>query len=210
MVQNYVVRVWLPDLPGVLGQVASRIGAMGGDVVGIDILERDGGLAVDELVVSVPDGKTIDLLVAEIMQVDGVAVQDVRPVATDRPGAGTVALIVAAHLVEADRCDRLELLCHELIDLVDGEWAMAIGVDHRHAIVSVGSAPDPVWVGAFLAGSSHLGEAEQAAGAPGDLAWSRLARHDISIAIGRSGRPFLTRERQQVSLLGRIADALVA
>jgi hypothetical protein len=189
--------------------VASRIGALRGDVVGIDILERDGGVAVDELVVSMPDGSSIDLLVAEITQVDGVAVQEVRCVAPDRPDFGIVALEVAARLVEADGDKRLEQLCHELIDLVDGEWAVAIGVDHDRAVVTVGCAPDSIWVGAFLAGSTHLGEADQAAGTPGDLVWSRLANHDISIAIGRRGRPFLTRERQQVSLLGRIANALI-
>jgi hypothetical protein len=31
------------DRPGALGLVASRIGAAGGDVVAISILERDGG-----------------------------------------------------------------------------------------------------------------------------------------------------------------------
>ena len=52
---TYVVRVWLPDRPGALGQVASRIGAVRGDVVGIDILERGAGRAIDELVVELPD-----------------------------------------------------------------------------------------------------------------------------------------------------------
>ena len=33
-VHRFVVRVWLPDRPGALGQVASRIGAVRGDVVG--------------------------------------------------------------------------------------------------------------------------------------------------------------------------------
>ena len=48
---TYVIRVWLPDRPGALGAVASRIGAVGGDVVAIDILERGAGRAIDELVV---------------------------------------------------------------------------------------------------------------------------------------------------------------
>ena len=37
---TYVVRVWVPDRPGALGAVASRIGAVRGDLVGVDILER--------------------------------------------------------------------------------------------------------------------------------------------------------------------------
>src|SRR5688572_8586376 len=98
---TWIVRMWLPDRPGALGQVASRIGAVRGDVVGIDILERGGGRAVDELVVSLPDASVVDLLVAEITQVDGVAVEEVRRVASDRPDAGLVALGMAASLAEA-------------------------------------------------------------------------------------------------------------
>jgi hypothetical protein len=65
-VVTYLVRVWLPDRPGVLGAVASRIGAVRGDVVGIDILERDGGVAVDELAVTLPDASLLDLMLQEI------------------------------------------------------------------------------------------------------------------------------------------------
>ena len=50
LVETFVIRMWLPDRPGALGQVASRIGGVRGDVVGIDILERENGQAVDELV----------------------------------------------------------------------------------------------------------------------------------------------------------------
>ena len=40
---GYVVRIALPDRPGALGLVASRIGAVGGDIVAIHILEREEG-----------------------------------------------------------------------------------------------------------------------------------------------------------------------
>ena len=30
---TYIIRLWLPDRPGALGHVASRIGAVGGDPV---------------------------------------------------------------------------------------------------------------------------------------------------------------------------------
>src|SRR5580693_2424702 len=73
----YVVRVWLPDRPGALGAVASRIGAVGGDLTSIEILERGAGRAIDELVVDLPDGTLVELLVHEVRQVDGVDVEDV-------------------------------------------------------------------------------------------------------------------------------------
>jgi hypothetical protein len=44
---TYVVRLWLPDRPGALGLVATRIGAVRGDVLSIEIIERDGGQAID-------------------------------------------------------------------------------------------------------------------------------------------------------------------
>jgi hypothetical protein len=207
--ETYVVRVWLPDRPGALGQVASRIGAVRGDVTGIDILERGGGRAVDELVISMPDGSDMSLLVAEISQVDGVAVEDVRAVPAERPDHGLYALEAAARLVECERDKRLDLLCAELVTLVDGEWAVALEIASGTALVTFGAPPEPTWLVAFLAGSSHLTQAEQAAGAPGDLVWSRLPASGLVVVVGRAGRPFHTRERQHVDALGRICDLLI-
>jgi hypothetical protein len=50
-VTHVLVRVWLPDRPGALGLVASRIGAVDGDIVGIDVLDRGDNVAVDEFAV---------------------------------------------------------------------------------------------------------------------------------------------------------------
>ena len=73
--RTFVVRVWLPDRPGALGQVASRIGAVHGDVTAIDILDRGGGRVIDELVVALPEDVSVDLLAKEINAVDGVSVE---------------------------------------------------------------------------------------------------------------------------------------
>ncbi len=81
---GYVVRIALPDRPGALGLVASRIGAVGGDIVAINILERDKGSAVDEFVVEV-EGDLIDLLRHEIHEVDGVSVLEIRDAGTTTP-----------------------------------------------------------------------------------------------------------------------------
>ena len=74
---GYIVRISLPDRPGALGLVASRIGSVGGDIVAINILERDRGHAVDEFVVEI-EGQLIDLLRHEIHEVDGVSVLEIR------------------------------------------------------------------------------------------------------------------------------------
>src|SRR4029453_812232 len=97
--ERFVLRVWVPDRPGALGAVASRIGAVRGDVVGIDILERGAGRAIDELVVELPSEDLVPLLVAEVNQVDGVDVEDVRPVAVQLRDPRLDALETAAMLV---------------------------------------------------------------------------------------------------------------
>ena len=208
-VETFVIRVWLPDRPGALGHVASRIGAVRGDVIGIDILERGGGRAVDELVVALPDGSVIDLLVAEISQVDGVAVEDVRRVANDRPDVGLVALEMAARVAEANPDHRLTSLCHDVAELLDGTWVVALDGVSQRPVTSVGDAPESGWMAAFVDGSRHLSAADQEASAPGDLAWAYLPTSDITVAMGRAGRQFHTRERQQLALLCRVADALL-
>jgi ACT domain-containing protein len=81
---GYVVRIALPDRPGALGLVASRIGAVGGDIVAINILERADGRAVDEFVVEV-DQELIDLLQSEIHEVDGVSILEIRAADTTTP-----------------------------------------------------------------------------------------------------------------------------
>jgi ACT domain-containing protein len=75
---GYIVRIALPDRPGALGLVASRIGAVGGDIVAINILERNGGNAVDEFVIEMGGQHLIELLQSEIHEVDGVTVLEIR------------------------------------------------------------------------------------------------------------------------------------
>ena len=198
-----VVRLWLPDRPGALGQVASRVGSLRGDVIGIDILERGGGRAVDELTLSLPDVGLIDLLVNEIGQVDGVAVEDLWVVDGERPDAGVVALTIAASLADAAAHERFEILGRGLLAALGAQWAVV--VDDDEPLVSLGPVPDAAWLAAFLAGSRHL----VVEAAPGDLAWAPLgADSSTTVVIGRSGRPFHARERHHVALLARIAGAL--
>jgi ACT domain-containing protein len=77
-VPGFVLRLTLPDRPGALGLVASRIGAVGGDITAIDILEREDGRAVDEFGVELDREDLVDLLCSEILEVDGVSVEEVR------------------------------------------------------------------------------------------------------------------------------------
>src|SRR5205085_2287456 len=135
--------------------VASRIGAVRGDVVGIEILERGGGSAIDELVVNLPDDVTRELLLHEIAQVDGVAIEDLRAIEPGRPDANMLALETAAALVETDCGKVLDEFCARLQNLVDGSWSLAMRTDDGACLVERGTTPDRAWLHAFFAGSRH-------------------------------------------------------
>ncbi len=201
-----VVRVWLPDRPGALGQVASRIGAVHGDVTAIDILERGGGRVIDELVVSLPEATSDDLLAKEIGAVDGASVEHIRPVDAERPDSATAILTLAARLAGVPVADRLAMLLDGLVVAVDADWAVALRggeLIHRR-----GATPESGWLVAFLEGSEHLDAAHPSVPL-GDMVWARLPRAGIVIAAGRSRRPVHERERARVGLLAVIADALL-
>jgi hypothetical protein len=206
-VETYVVRVWLPDRPGALGQVASRVGAVRGDVVGIEILETGGGRAVDDLTVQLPEPGLVDLLIAEIGEVDGVDVEDVYKVDRPRIDGDLDGLEAAATLAEANG-DPLVALVGSLHDLLRAEWVVVASLSGRDVLAEVGKPPATAWLVAFVEGARHLGADSD--GAPDDLAWAIGERNDVVVAVGRAGQPFRGRERRQVTALTRVADAIAA
>lgn len=203
---TFVVRVWMPDRPGVLGAVASRVGAVRGDVVGIDILERGAGRAIDELVVELPDEDLVPLLVAEIGQVDGVDVEDVRA-AVSLPDARLAALEAAALLVEEDTPDGLlaTIVEHARTDF-EGDWAAVVSSDAHTALAASGQPPEVAWLTAFVDGSRSSDVLAAGEGGPDDLAWATMPAGGLALVVGRRGRPFRARERHQLAALARIAD----
>lgn len=201
------MRVWMPDRPGALGQVASRIGAVRGDVVGIDILERGAGRAIDELVVRLPDPSVLDLLVAEIKAVDGVDVEDVRPAADSLRDPRLDALETAAMLVGATTCDELlgSLVTHAQLDF-GADWAVVVDLEEPALRAAVGEAPSPAWLVAFVEGSRWSARVAAGEAGPDDVAWAPLPSARLSLVLGRTRRPLRARERRQAAALARIAD----
>jgi hypothetical protein len=203
---TYVVRVWLPDRPGALGAVASRIGAVRGDLVGIDILERGAGRAIDELVVELPSDDLVPLLTAEMGQVDGVDVEDVRLAVDADHDQRLGALEAAAVLVEHATLDGLfEELCGCARYTFDADWAVLLDLEGPVAAAAAGTPPPAPWLAAFLHGASAAVVGTE--GGPDDVAWAALPTAAQALVLGRQGRPFRARERRQLVALSRIADA---
>ena len=200
------MRVWLPDRPGALGAVASRIGAVRGDLVGIDILERGAGRAIDELVVELPGDELVPLLTAEMSQVDGVDVEDVRPAVEVDHDPHLAALDAAAVLVEQFTLDGLyAALCDRARAAFDADWAVLLDLDGPTPLATAGDPPPAAWLAAFLHGTSHAVIGTD--GGPDDVAWAGLPTAEQALVLGRQGRPFRARERRQLVGLTRIADS---
>ena len=204
--ETFIVRVWLPDRPGALGAVASRIGALRGDVVGIEILEQGGGRAIDELVVQLPDATVMGLLVSEIAEVDGVDVEDVRPApgapADQRLDALDTAAVLVGATTQAALIGELVARAHEVFE---AEWAAAVDTERALVAAAVGSPPPAAWLAAFVAGSRSSALVAAGDRGPDDAAWSALEGTAVAVVLGRRGRPFRARERRELSALARIA-----
>ncbi|CAN5526710.1 MAG: hypothetical protein ACR2JF_11015 [Iamia sp.] len=202
--ETYVVRMWLPDRPGALGAVASRIGAVRGDVVGIDILETGDGVAVDELVVRLPRGSLVDLLVAEVQEVDGVTVEDVRPAGEGGHDPRLDALETAALLCGADTMDELlqALVIHGGRTL-GASWAAVVDLSDGSVRARDGDSPPEAWLTAFVSGARMGGE--DGGGSSTDVAWAPLPGVDLALVAGRTDTPFRARERREVAALARVA-----
>lgn len=205
--ETYIVRMWLPDRPGALGQVASRIGAARGEIIGIDILERGGGRAIDELVVQLPDGALTDLLVHEVEQVDGVDVEEVRPVADALHDPRLDALETAAILVgSSDGDDLLEAVVTHAKRVVGGEWAAVVLIDDGEILAEIGSLPTTPWLLAFLSGSQESARLVNGESSADDIVWSPMPSTGLALVLGRDGTAYRARERRQLSAIARIAD----
>ncbi|HZD65325.1 MAG TPA: hypothetical protein VE152_04430 [Acidimicrobiales bacterium] len=206
---TYSARVWLPDRPGALGLVASRIGAVGGDVVAIDILERGGGRAIDELTITLPDQELVQLLLAKVHELDGVDVEDVHEIPTPTGDPRLDALEAATSLLEQPGVGSLVemlLLCagREL----SADWAAVVDLAAGTCRGQVGDAPSAPWLAAFLEGTRSSGPlpvpGDEAR--PPDIGWALLDRGGLGLVVGRQGRPFRLRERKLLVALARVAD----
>lgn len=210
-VPRCVLRVWLPDVPGALGTLATSIGACGSEIVGIDILERSGGRAVDEITLEVPDGAALEELVGWVGGLDGFDVEDVRQLVARLPLPGADPLEAAVRLVSmGTTSELLESLAHSVCAVFACDWATIVDLEGARPVVvaSAGSSPGPGWLGAFVAGArASVQRTDGTQNGPRDVAWASLDGACVVVVVGRDGPPFRWRERRQLTQLSQLADA---
>lgn len=213
---TFLLRVELPDRPGALGAVASRIGAVHGDLVAVEVVEHRDGKAVDEFVVELADGDHLSLLLSEVAEVDGVALQDVRPVSGRRHDrrleAYTTALII---LKERTPHGVLGALASRVCAELDATWSAVLDVEGASVIATQGRPPATQWLAASLteARAAGVGAGTTDTGLRpigpegGDVGFVDLTAWDLVLAAGRPGWRFGTRERAHLVALAQLADA---
>ena len=215
---TFLLRVELPDRPGALGAVASRIGAVRGDVVSVEVVEHRQGRAVDEFVVELADEDQLSLLLSEVAEVDGVSLQDVRPMSgrhhDRRFEAFSTALMIlqerTPHAILAALASRV---CAEL----DAAWSAVLDVEGTSVIAAYGRPPAAQWLAASIAQSRAAGaerdhdpaDARAHSGAldVSDVEFVELTAWDLVLVVGRPGWRFGTRERAHLAALAKLADA---
>jgi hypothetical protein len=214
-VPNYLIRVQLPDRPGALGAVASRIGSVGGDVVSIDILQRDNGVVVDELGVGLAGDHLLGLLRDEILEVDGVTIETLRAVEGALPDRHAELLDIATELfVQVSPDALLDRLADRVRRSLVADFAAVIDSDTTRVTCAHGDAPDDdalrtmaLWAVAPL--SSPVGADERGKG-PTDLspgvAAAELVRAGVVLVVGRVAPVFRSRERQWIAIMAELAD----
>ncbi len=199
-----MIRVQLPDRPGALGAVASRIGSVGGDVVSIDILQRDDGAVVDELGVGLAGQHLVDLVRDEILEVDGVSIESIRPVEDPMPDRLTELLDVATDLfVQPTRDELLVRLAAHACRSLFASFAAVFDPGAGRTLAADGATPDADELSG-LARSSAEGTPSGPV-KPGVVV-APMARAGLVLVVGRDDPVLRARERQWISTMAELAD----
>jgi len=121
---SYLLRLVVPDKPGILGAVATALGEAGADIVSLDVLERGQGVAVDDVVVDLPRDGLPDSLITAAQAVSGVTVESIRPFAGPLDTHRELELL--DELARAGEGASAKLLAAELPRVFHSGWAVVL------------------------------------------------------------------------------------
>lgn len=201
---SFLLRLALPNVPGSLGRVASAIGAAGGDIDAIQIVETGpGGAAIDDVLLNLIPGAMPDSIVSACNALDGVEVLWISRYAV----GGTLSLDLEA--VEAMTAHPDQALEH-LVDIVPltfrADWSARVrrvSGGRKSAIVQATDSAPPIlpWPG------EHLRRVDL--DDPETLAVAAPLGDSEALVVGRRGGPeFLDSELARLSHLVTLAVSI--
>jgi hypothetical protein len=212
----FAMRISLPDRPGMLGSMATALSDGGANIVTLDVIDRDGGFAVDDLCVEAPEGLQAALQKAA-EDVPGAVVEAIRPMDAFRDVPSPLEL--AAEILETGPDDVLATLVDGLPGALWATWAAAIRKDEDAPTVLCGGTTSPSFTNVRtpwlpLHGPRRL---EQALWMPPSWRMGRLAYEVAAAPLGspdeavilvrRFGPRFRPSEIDQLGLLARMCAA---
>jgi ACT domain len=145
---SYLLRLVVPDRPGILGAVATALGDAGIDIVSLDVLERANGVAVDDVVVDLPRDRLPDSLITAAQGVPGVTVESLRPFAGPLDTYRELELLES--LARAGEGTSVKLTAAELPRVFHSGWAVLLSVVEDSWEVAAASDAAPIFEGVEL------------------------------------------------------------
>ncbi|MGO8864664.1 MAG: ACT domain-containing protein [Acidimicrobiales bacterium] len=206
------MRIWLPDAPGVLGAVAAEIGALGGNVIALEVLEREAGVAIDEFVVELPDRPdAVEAVCKGIRKIPGSGVEDVRELASAAPDREDTVLNAAAAILQAATpTAAMNALSGQLMLLFDLTWLAVADLGAEAFVEAHGEVPSIAWLAAFATGSQSGADPSNDTTSSGVFV-EPFPDTSLTVCGGRPA-PIRRRERHAIAMLvlvtARFVDAL--
>jgi hypothetical protein len=143
------LRISLPDRPGTLGSVATAFGQGGANILTLDVVDNDAGVAVDDMVIEAPEGMQLALRLANQV-VPGLVVEELRPLEAFQDLMSPLELVAA--LVET-RESVLDLFVERLPEALRSDWCVVLSAGPGEVTVVASSIGAPSLAGV---GSSWL------------------------------------------------------
>jgi hypothetical protein len=211
----YLLRLVLPDRPGMLGAVATALGEAGADIQSLDVVERGPDGAVDDLVVALPPGKMADALITSAQSVPGVVVESLRPY---YGGADLHRDLQLVDALAADPASAPALLVAHAPGVFRAGWALLLQAGPTVVSASAGAPEvdglDLPWLP--LAGARRLDPKEpwvperwEVLGT--ELVAAPVGSPDRAVLVGRPGGPtFRASEVLRLSHLAGIVATVTA
>jgi hypothetical protein len=196
-----LLRVELPNVPGSLGRLATAIGAAGGDIEAIEIVEkRIDGTDVDDVLLDMVDGAMPDSVVSACNAVDGVRVLWISRYLA---GGNLFPDLEVVESLTADPSSALDTVIAALPVAFRCEWAARVVMTDGEVVVERASEGAPGSLD--LEPGSGLGR--QTVG--DDLVAVAPLGHARVVVIGRRGGPeFLDSELARLGHLVGLAASI--
>jgi hypothetical protein len=196
-----LLRVELPNVPGSLGRLATAIGAAGGDIEAIEIVEkRADGFDVDDVLLDVADGAMPDSVVSACHEVEGVRVLWIGRYLA---GGNLFPDLEVVEALTADPAVALDSLVQALPVTFRCEWAARVAVLDDGFVVEAASEGAPPTIElkpAYGLDRQELGD---------DLVAIAPVGHARVVVLGRRGGPaFLDSELARLGHLVSLAASI--